>query len=216
MVPKKMRGGADPGTWIMIIGMIVILILSIVAGAMESKNARVYQEENAELLKKGFESGECECINPVDRGWRAFAAVFISLGVPFGLLMMIFGFSDAVPTAAAFLAGTSGPEVSQPKWIIIIIGWILIFIFSLIAGIVENKKGAAWAEENQETLAKMWESKTCECINPVDRGWRAFAAVFLSLGIPLFFLSLAFGFSTKGRSAVGLDQLSAAMVEAGQ
>ena len=74
-------------SWILLIlGSIIILGLGITAGVIENR--------------KG--DPDCQCLTPADRGWRAFSAVAISFGIPFFILMIIYGFScDLAPAVKA-------------------------------------------------------------------------------------------------------------------
>ena len=148
-------------------------------------------------MKKAWESGECECLRPSDKGWRAFAAVFIALFIPFLILILIFGFKEGFSSMEDVRNMGVAEVFTSPYWLIIIIGMVLIFIFSLIAGVLQHKQGVEYQKDNQELLKKIWKSGECECIGATDRGWRTFAAIFIALFIPLFFITLIVGSSKQ-------------------
>lgn len=90
MSNKITKGG--PRTILIIIGSVLIFASALAAGIAETN--------------KG--DANCNCISRSDRGWRGFSAVAISLGIPFFILVMIFGFSCGLSDDYFDQAGVQG------------------------------------------------------------------------------------------------------------
>ena len=66
---------------------------------------------------------------------------------------------------------------SSVNWLVVITGFVLLLLFSIIAGAVEHGKG----------------DEDCECLSKSNRGWRAFSAVWFTFSLIYIVVIILFG-----------------------
>jgi Kef-type K+ transport system membrane component KefB len=80
---------------------------------------------------------------------------------------------------------------TQVNWLVVITGFIVILLLSIVAGAVEHGKG----------------DEKCECLSKPDRGWRAFSAVWFVFSLIYIVILILFGQRVDDSALGGLADM---------
>lgn len=73
--------------------------------------------------------------------------------------------------------GIKSRLATQVNWVVVITGFVVLLLLSIIAGAVEHGKG----------------DEDCECLSKSNRGWRAFSAVWFTFSLIYIIIIILFG-----------------------